>query len=80
MNISKDEARILAGIMYDGMDDLIRLMNTKEHSVQLATKLTKLYNKLNDFGIDKRRTGRRSMNDFRDLLKRYIKHESNVGI
>jgi hypothetical protein len=73
MNISKDEARILAAIMYDEMGELPRMMGTKEEAKQLADKLTKLYDELQEFGKDKRRIGRTTQNDFHDLLKRYLK-------
>jgi hypothetical protein len=73
MNISKDEARILAAAIsdykYQIVDDAPRGLN-------LINPLTELEDKLNEFGKDNRRRGRTSQNDWSDLLKRFSKQSA----
>lgn len=66
-NITKDEARILAAILADGK---YILANEYRH-LNLMYRLNNLENKLSAQSKDKRRTGRKSMNDFTDCLKRF---------
>lgn len=67
MKINKDEARILSSAMNDF---IFEIMN-KYKIDGLFDSLTDLTKKLEDFGNDKRRTGRTSQNDYSDLIKRY---------
>jgi glycyl-tRNA synthetase beta subunit len=67
MKITKDEARILAAALEDA-----KYIMTNDRNLALINKLDQLQNKLEDFGKDKRRTGRTSQDDFTDCLKRYV--------
>lgn len=74
MNITKDEARILAAILKEGKYELVNdFRESHEKCTELMNRLTLLEKKLYDHGKDKRRQGRKSLNDFDDLLKRFIK-------
>lgn len=73
MKINKDEARILSSAMNDF---IFEIMN-KYKIDGLFDSLTELTNKLEDFGNDKRRTGRTSQNDYSDLIKRYANKNRN---
>ena len=73
MNISKDEARILAAVLEDGKYNICNDFPYKDQSKQVFTALSNLQVSLEKFGNDKRRNGRKSQNDFSDLLKRYSK-------
>jgi hypothetical protein len=68
MNITKDEARILQHAIneykYIIVDESFKHEN-------LMKNLDKLESKLNKLCRDKRRTGRTSMDDWSDLLKRF---------
>jgi hypothetical protein len=66
MKITKDEARILAA----SLNDFKYRLNNENNIDGLFDSLEKLELKLEKFGKDKRRTGRTSMDDFSDLLKR----------
>ncbi len=68
MNITKDEARILAAA--------IDIFKYEKHSVNVYDKLENLQNKLEKFGKDNRRRGRTSFDDFTDCLKRFAGTES----
>ena len=70
MNITKDEARVLADILDDYKE---KYSSDHSKSKELVTRLEKLENKLRDGSTDNRRNGRKSQNDFSDLLKRFIK-------
>lgn len=63
--ITKDEARILSEAINIAKYDMHR------GNRQFLDNLTKLQNKLASAGKDKRRTGRTSMDDWDDLIKRY---------
>ncbi len=67
MRITKDEARILAAAMEMAKYDLNIL------ALGVFDKLEQLEDRLNEFGKDKRRTGRTSMDDFHDCMKRFAK-------
>lgn len=69
MKITKDEARILSIILADAKYDLAE----KKHIENLFDALTDLENRLEESGKDKRRYGRRTLNDFSDCLKRIAK-------
>lgn len=68
MNISKDEARILAAAISDYKYEIIE---RKFGPLNLMDKLNALEAKLENFGKDKRRTGRTSQDDWSDLIKRF---------
>lgn len=72
MNITKDEARILAEALSEDKYAMVDKM-PKEVSTKVFDALEDLENRLTEFGQDKRRNGRTSQNDFSDLLKRYSK-------
>jgi hypothetical protein len=73
MRITKDDARLLAAAMYDAKFDFVKdLTKEKANTVIYELKCLEDHLKLNS--IDKRRQGRKSQNDFSDLLKRY-KHK-----
>lgn len=65
MNISKDEARILAAAL-----EIAKFEFNVGDKIVFA-KLEMLEAKLDTFGKDKRRTGRTSLDSFADLLKRF---------
>jgi hypothetical protein len=73
MNIRKDEARILAAALRESKYNLINDLNTQEEVKRVFSRLELLEHRLEIFGIDERRQGRKSQNDFSDLLKRYSK-------
>ena len=64
MKLTKDEARILADALRIAKFEYTTL------SFNIFDKLSELEKRLDDFGKDKRRTGRTSQNDFNDCLKR----------
>jgi hypothetical protein len=66
MKLTKDQARILAA----SLNDFKYRLNNENNIDGLFDSLEKLELKLEKFGKDKRRTGRTSMDDFSDLLKR----------
>ena len=68
MNITKDEARILAAALEIAKYELKYPI---EPSYPVFNKLEMLEAKLNEFGKDKRRTGRTTQDSFSDLLKRF---------
>lgn len=67
MNITKDEARILAAALSSFKWDL----DETGHIDGLSSKIDSLEIKLEKFGKDKRRTGRTSQDDWSDLMKRF---------
>jgi hypothetical protein len=70
MKLTKDESRILAILANEAKYNL-----NNRHSVPgLIDALTTLENKLFEAGKDQRRTGRTSLNDFTDCLKRFVKN------
>lgn len=70
MKITKDEARILAdaleGYKYSFSDSF-----SPEKSTKVYNALVKLQEKLEANGKDRRRVGRRSLDGFMDIIKRY---------
>lgn len=72
MKLTKDEARILAHCLLTEKHNLThRVSATHENALKAIGYFTELENKLWNFSVDKRRQGRRSHNDFDDLLKRF---------
>lgn len=71
MKLTKDEARILADLVYEGKHKMARNYYGKYREA-LFEALNKLEEKLNIAGEDKRRKGRKSMNDFTDCQDRFI--------
>jgi hypothetical protein len=69
MKITKDEARILSLALDEFKYDL----HNNHRIDNLFESLEYLGNNLNEFGKDKRRTGRTSQNDLSDCLKRFAK-------
>lgn len=65
MKLTKDESRILASALQIAKFEFNTL------SFGVFDKLSDLENRLESFGKDKRRSGRRSMNDFNDCMKRF---------
>lgn len=72
MNITKDEARILVSLLDDGKYDIVAEVR-HDYKDKIFQALSGLQSRLKTFSIDKRRNGRRSLNDFTDLLERYSK-------
>jgi hypothetical protein len=70
MKLTKDESRILATIVHEAKYEL----NDWHPVPGLIDALTNLENKLFEAGKDQRRTGRTSLNDFKDCLKRFVKN------
>ncbi|MBE0663769.1 MAG: hypothetical protein IH597_15040 [Bacteroidales bacterium] len=72
MNITKDEARILAAALDEAMYDFTeRISDNKEEANKNITALISLKERLEVFSYDERRRGRRSMNSFTDTLNRF---------
>lgn len=67
MNITKDEARILAQCVEIAKFEFNQLPPGG------FDKLTGLEKKLENFGKDKRREGRTSLDNFSDVMKRFTK-------
>lgn len=71
MNITKDESRILAAALGE-----FKYQTASKTDKTLASeafrKLTSLEEKLEEFGKDKRRTGRTSQDDWSDLMRRFV--------
>jgi len=67
MKLTKDEARILSVALEIGKFEF-RVLPSGAFD-----KLTDLEKRLNNFGKDKRRTGRTSHDDLEDCLKRFAK-------
>ena len=79
MNITKDEARIIAFLLEDNYDVICRRQQTREDSNTLAHALHDVIERVNKFAEDNRRQGRTSQNDLGDVCKRVIKayHKNN---
>jgi hypothetical protein len=75
MNITKDEARLLAAAIEYSKFDLNDALewNSKEEAQSGIELFNNLEAKLEKIGDDKRRYGRKSRNSFKDLVKRLIK-------
>lgn len=74
MKITKDEARILANALDQNKYELAQNLHTRDDARKLIGSLELLQYRLEAFGVDQRRQGRKSHNDFSDLLKRYSKN------
>lgn len=68
MKLTKDEARILAAAISDFK---YRIVEETMRDLRCMDKLNELEDRLEEFGKDKRRTGRTSQNDWSDLIKRF---------
>ena len=79
MKLTKDEARILASVLEDGMYDLGKVMPSRSSAQQLISQLSVLHSRLESHGDDKRRKGRTSINDFSDLLERFSTKKNGGG-
>lgn len=75
MKLTKDEARILANALEDWWP---RDRYKDGNKGDIFQALSNLEVRLEEFGKDKRRNGRTSMDNFTDLLKRYAKKHSAV--
>ncbi|MCH8494032.1 MAG: hypothetical protein LAT57_00180 [Balneolales bacterium] len=73
MRLTKDEARILAEAMKIAKYEMLTL------SYSIYDQLTDLEEKLYEFGKDKRRTGRTSMDDWNDMMKRFVEKSKNAN-
>ncbi len=68
MKLTKDEARILAAAIGDFKYIIVE---ETMRDLRCMDKLNELEDRLEEFGKDKRRTGRTSQNDWSDLIKRF---------
>jgi len=68
MRLTKDEARILSAAIGDFK---YRIVEETMRDLRCMDKLNDLEERLEEFGKDKRRTGRTSQNDWSDLIKRF---------
>ena len=75
MRITKDEAYILASALEEAKYEMNNAIYSPEIPVYEA--LTKLQERLAEFGKDERRVGRTSQNSYHDILKRYSKQTLN---
>jgi hypothetical protein len=67
MKLTKDEARILAAALEEYKYEIVN----KFYDLKLMPKLDQLQERLEKSGKDERRTGRTSLDDFHDCLKRF---------
>lgn len=74
MKITKDEAAILCQALYEQKYELNeRVVDyAKSLGVSSMSAFEDLEKRLSDFSNDKRRTGRKSLNTFNDILKRFV--------
>ena len=72
MNITKDEARILAAALNDQQYEYYHLAETKEIANDRAHAIHDLIKRLDIYSHDERRTGRRSSNQWSDMMKRFV--------
>ena len=73
MNISKDEARILADALDDYKHTLANDADSKEEALKIITAFDHLKMKLHRSSGDMRRIGRRSQDSYSDCVKRFVK-------
>lgn len=73
MKITKDEARILAAALREE-----KYAINHRSITHLFDKLEDLGGRLEQFSEDKRRNGRKSLNDFNDCLKRYAATKKTI--
>jgi hypothetical protein len=76
MKLTKDEAAILCQALYEQKYELNeRVVDyAKSLGVSSMAAFEDLEKRLSDFSNDKRRTGRKSLNSFNDILKRFVAH------
>ena len=72
MQINKDQARILSAALDDIKYRWASDEPTKLDATNLINACTELSMKLDNFGDDQRRHGRTSLDDFPDLLRRFV--------
>jgi hypothetical protein len=72
MRLTKDEARILAAAVESYKFSTDADVSGFHERRKYFDSLEVLQSKLEEAGRDKRRNGRKSMNDFSDLVKRFI--------
>jgi len=72
MKLNKDEARLLAAVLDDCNVAYIYGRTLKEAN-DIAAMCKDLQDRLDEFGVDERRNGRTSLDDFADLIRRMIK-------
>jgi hypothetical protein len=75
MRITKDEAYILASALDEAKYEMNTAICSPDFPVFEA--LTKLQERLAEFGKDERRNGRKSQNSYYDIIKRYSKQTLN---
>ena len=76
MNITKDEASILSTALNEIMYEFTeRISDSKEEANKNIQAFTNLSDRLDRFSNDGRRTGRKSLNSFTDVLKRFCRKE-----
>ena len=75
MRITKDEAYILASALDEAKYEMNNAVGSSDFPVFEA--LTKLQERLAEFGKDERRMGRTSQNSYHDILKRYSNQTLN---
>lgn len=77
MNITKDEARILAIALDDAKYAICEKFIFAKHEAHATMdSLSALQEKLESYSKDLRRTGRKSRNDFHDMMRRFIKNSA----
>jgi hypothetical protein len=69
MKITKDEATILGVALNKAKHEIFDMI----HDKNVFNAIEDLESKLYVFGDDKRRNGRKSHNDFNDILRRFSK-------
>lgn len=74
MKLTKDEAAILCQALYEQKYQLNeRVVDyAKSLGISSMSAFEDLEKRLSDFSNDKRRTGRKSLNTFNDILKRFV--------
>lgn len=74
MKLTKDEAAILCQALYEQKYELNeRVVDyAKSLGISSMSAFEDLEKRLSDFSNDKRRTGRKSLNTFNDILKRFV--------
>ena len=75
MRITKDEAYILASALEEAKYEMNNAVGSSDALIFRA--LTKLQERLAEFGKDERRNGRKSQNSYYDIIKRYSKQTLN---
>ena len=77
MNITKDEASILAIALDDAKYAICEKFSaSKQEALSTIGSLSALQEKLESYSKDLRRTGRKSRNDFHDMMRRFIKNSA----